>query len=321
MNQMFSILKRSPLWLVIAALGIGLWLFSFLQNNRPSIEFTGGISFGVEWAVDADKLEQTIQDSVATVGEWLSYDFATETDDTTTNGLLKITMPNDDSVKALTQALKQNLVEDGIIGDESELSSFSIIGPSIGDYMRSSAKWAIIVWLILMALYMMISFASVRKVIPPFVLAAVVIVTMFFDVSVPAGAYGLLMKLNSTIQVDTVFIIAILTTMWYSINDTIIIFDRIRENIVADEDALASGSKQLGTVVEKSLWETMRRSLWTSISTLLVVIAMYVLGTGVIKTFAFVIGIGIVAGTFSSIFIAAPLMYVLMGKYGKEKLS
>jgi preprotein translocase subunit SecF len=67
------------------------------------------------------------------------------------------------------------------------------------------------------------------------------------------------------------------------------------------------------------LWQTMRRSLGTSISTLLVVVAMYFLGSWVIQTFAFTIGLGIVAGTFSSLFIAAPLMYLLMGKYGKER--
>jgi preprotein translocase subunit SecF len=175
--------------------------------------------------------------------------------------------------------LKQTLQSDGHITDESSLSSLSIIGPSIGDFMRRSAKRAIIVGLILMALYMMISFAGIRTVIPPYVLAIVTIVTMAFDVSIPAGAYGLLMQFNSTVQIDTVFIIAILTTMGYSINDTIIIFDRIRENIAKEEKSLLAGGALLGNVIETSLWQTMRRSLGTSISTLLVVVAMYFLGS------------------------------------------
>ena len=97
--------------------------------------------------------------------------------------------------------------------------------------MQSSAKNALIIGLILMAIYMMISFASIRKTMNPGILAGVTIATMIFDVSIPAGAYGLLMMFNSTVNIDTIFIIAVLANMGYSINDTIIIFDRIRENI------------------------------------------------------------------------------------------
>ncbi|NOZ44278.1 MAG: hypothetical protein GXP45_03985 [bacterium] len=82
-----------------------------------------------------------------------------------------------------------------------------------------------------MAIYMLISFAGIRKYVKPEILAVVTIVTMIFDISIPIGAYGVWMMVNPTIQVDTIFIIAILTTMGYSINDTIIIFDRVRENM------------------------------------------------------------------------------------------
>jgi len=113
----------------------------------------------------------------------------------------------------LTDTLRKVLVDDAHLVSEDDIVSLSLIGPSIGDYMKKSAVSALIIGLILMAVYMMISFSGIRRVIPPFTLAMVAIVTMLFDVSIPAGAYGILMRLNSTIQIDTVFIIAILTTM------------------------------------------------------------------------------------------------------------
>lgn len=135
---------------------------------------------------------------------------------------------------------------------------------------------------------MLFSFAGIRKEISPALLAGIVIATMIFDVAIPAGAYGLRMGINKTISIDTVFIIAILTTMGYSINDTIIIFDRIRENI---KNKAGQKGVLFGKVFEDSLRQTMRRSIMTSASTFIVVLIMFVIGTGIIKQFAFTIGI------------------------------
>ena len=82
---------------------------------------------------------------------------------------------------------------------------------------------------------MIIAFGAIRKFVPPLILAIVTIVTMLFDISSMAGGYGILMAINQTVQVDIIFIIALLTTMAYSINDTIVIFDRIRENLQGAE--------------------------------------------------------------------------------------
>jgi SecD/SecF fusion protein len=123
-----------------------------------------------------------------------------------------------------------------------------------------------------MAIYMMFSFAAIRKAIPPSTLAVVTIITMIFDASIPAGAYGFLMMINNSITLDTVFIIAVLTNMGYSINDTIIVFDRIRENIQNKNEK----NIIYGKVFDDSLWQTMRRSIGTSLSTLLVIVAMYI---------------------------------------------
>lgn len=178
--------------------------------------------------------------------------------------------------------------------------------------MESAAIKAILIGLLFMTIYMLFAFAAIRKFVPPSILAMVTVVTMFFDIFTPSGAYGLLMWINPTIQINTIFIVAILTTMGYSINDTIVIFDRVRENV----DHLGEGSKNvsLAKVFENSLRQTMRRSLMTGGAMIVVIVTMYIFGTGDMRDFAFTMGIGILGGTYSSIFIAAPLAYLLLRK-------
>ncbi len=165
-----------------------------------------------------------------------------------------------------------------------------------------------------MALYILFAFAGMRALVSPALLALVTIITMLFDVSIASGAYGLLMSLNPAVQIDTIFIIALLTVLGYSVNDTIVIFDRIRENFIEKEKALEDGRVDHAGIFELSLRQTMRRSLATSVSTLLVVVAMYFFGTGILKMFAFTLGMGVLAGTWSSIFLAAPFAYLISQK-------
>jgi preprotein translocase SecF subunit len=157
-----------------------------------------------------------------------------------------------------------------------------------------------------------------RELISPLLLGIVTIITMIFDVSIAAGAYWLLMKLNAAVQIDTIFIIALLTVLWYSVNDTIIIFDRIRENFVDNQKALADERITRKDIFEMSLRQTMRRSIATSFSTLLVVFAMYIFGTWILKMFAFTLGMWVIAGTYSSIFLAAPFAFLLSNRASQK---
>ncbi|HCB51463.1 TPA: protein translocase subunit SecF [Patescibacteria group bacterium] len=227
---------------------------------------------------------------------------------------IRTKIESDDKVNELSTSIKTFLINDKVIESADQIVSQSITGPSVGDYMQKTAKNALIVGLILMSIYMIFSFAAIRKAVSPSILAVVTIVTMIFDIAIPAGAYGFLMMINSSVTIDTVFIIAVLTNMGYSINDTIIIFDRIRENIQNRNEK----NIVYGKIFDDSLRQTMRRSIGTVLSTFLVIVAMYIFGTGAIKDFAFTIGIGVLAGSYSSIFISGPLAYLLMGKYKKE---
>ncbi len=313
----FKIIKKSFMWLIISGLLI-LWSwFIFMTSFRPSIEFTGGIQMTLSDVQEADTLTTHVKDAI--VNAWFTETVVSKEDKGVATSLL-ISLPSlsDNQVKEIHSLVSQTLITSRHIASDENIIGSSINGPSVSDYMQSTAIQAIVIALILIALYMAFSFASMRKHISPITLALVAIGTMVFDISIPIGVYGIIMNFDATVTVDTIFVIAILTTMGYSINDTIIVLDRIRENTQNNKDALENRQLMYGTLIETSLWQVIRRSMLTGLSTFLCIIAMYIFGATAMRSFALVMGVGIIAGTLSSIFIAAPLAYLLMGKWKKE---
>lgn len=314
MIKRFSIIKRAYIRLTLGAiLLVGSWTL-FFTNMRFSEEFTGWVKISIATTVDQEKLQIELMDYLKEKN-YQNGNVLIENNEETTDISIRTDVETDEKVNDLSKQIKEFLINGDYIGSTDDIIAQSITGPSVGDYMQRSAKNAIIVGLILMAIYMMFSFATIRKSVPPTILATVTIVTMIFDVSIPAGAYGLLMMFNHSVTIDTIFIIAVLTNMGYSINDTIIVFDRIRENLQNKNEK----NIVYGKVFDDSLRQTMRRSFWTVISTFLVIVCMYIFGTGAVKDFAFTIGIWVVAGSYSSLFMSAPLAYLVMGKYKKER--
>lgn len=314
MNRKFSIIKKSPLWLILWSIFVVLSLFFFFTNDRYSEEFTWWISLWIQWKLDLNTQKENISNYLSQqeyndikVSLQLQWDIT----------IIKIhtEVVSDYMVAELSNEIKNYLLENDIIDSPEQIIQQTITWPSVWSYMQKAALRALIVWLIFIIIYMLFSFSAIREYISPATLIIVTIITMFFDISIPAWAYWLRMHFNSTIQIDTVFIIAILTTMWYSINDTIIIFDRIRENF---KNKSTWKDILYWEVFEKSLWQTIKRSLFTSFSTLLIIIAMFIFWSSVMQQFAFVIWIWVISWSFSSIFIAAPLAYMSLGRYKKE---
>ncbi|MEF2175288.1 MAG: protein translocase subunit SecF [Candidatus Absconditabacteria bacterium] len=317
---MFNIIKNSKKWVTLS---IGLLVLSvvlFLFNLSFSIQFTGGLEIVVPKVTDTKSLENDLntflldnnyKDTRLYIGE----------KDGNTNILFQPKSSDDEFVMTLSELAVEHLEESEVIKSVDDVMETTIIGASIGNYMKQSAMRSLAIGLLFMAIYILFAFSGMRKIVPPLTLAGVVIFTTLFDIGLPAGAYGLLMYFNPSVQIDSVFIIALLTIMGYSINDTIIIFDRLRENINLHEGSLNTGKMRYSEVFESSLWQSMRRSIGTSLSTLLVVVAMFIFGTGILKTFAFTLGVGVAAGTFSSIFLATPLIYLLSQNYKKENKS
>ena len=315
MKPTFSIMKKAYVRVGFWALLLAIALFLFFSNARYSEEFTGWVQITVAGTLDKTVLTQDVTKYMES--KWYkNSDVVVEVGKGITKISLKTQVDKDEQVNILSKDIQSALIQKGYIKSASDVMEQSITWPSVGAYMQKSAKNALIVGILLMAIYMLFAFAGIRKEISPSILAAVVVATMIFDVGVPSWAYGIWMMIDHTMAINTVFIIAVLTNMGYSISDTIIIFDRIRENI-----KLKAGQKWIliGKIFEDSLRQTMRRSFGTVLSLFLVIVAMYLLWSGTIKEFAFTIGIWVIAWSYSSIFISAPLTYILLGKYRKER--
>lgn len=311
MKAKFPIIKNASIWISISIALMIASVLVFYFNFRPSIQFTGGIQVKVAAALDSS-VEQDIIDIPWVSQASMSTEVINNVEYTTI--LAQVSTKVDAEITKISKDIQQTLVDKSYITDTSSIVESSIIGPSIGEYLTKSARNTVIIGLILMAIYMVFAFSAMRDYIQPQVLAIITIFSVTFDIIAPMGIYGIKMMIDPTTQVDVIFVIALLTTMWYSINDTIIIFDRIRENL----SNLWSKVKDIAQVFEDSLWQTMSRSIGTSLSTFLVVVAMYVIGTGDLSRFAFSMGIGILSGSLSSIFLAAPLAYLII-KYSKKE--
>jgi preprotein translocase subunit SecF len=135
----------------------------------------------------------------------------------------------------------------------------------------------------------------------------VAIVTLLHDILIPAGLFALLGHVAGA-EVDALFIVALLTILGISINDTIVVFDRIRENLRLNNEHRKR--EEFDSVVGKSIMQTIARSINTSVTVIIVLLALYFLGPVATKNFALTLIIGMVAGTYSSIFLASPLLVV-----------
>ncbi len=189
-------------------------------------------------------------------------------------------------------------------GDIEELQ-FTSIGPSIGKELRQKSVYALVLILGAILVYVAWAFRKVSAPVASWKYGMLTIVAAFHDVIIPLGLFAVLGKIYGT-QIGTPFIAALLTILGYSINDTIVVFDRVRENLQRTTGSFVE-------IVEHSIKQTLLRSLNTSLTTLLVLVAVYAFGGESIREFALALIVGIAAGTYSSIFIASPLLVTVNG--------
>ncbi|NLD99203.1 MAG: protein translocase subunit SecF [Fibrobacter sp.] len=184
----------------------------------------------------------------------------------------------------------QKALESGYSNNQFEIRRVETVGPKIGSELSRDATYAIILSLIAILIYIGFRFNL------PFGVASVI--PLFHDVLVTIGVFSLL-----NLEISISFIAALLTIVGYSLNDTIVIFDRIRENMRG-----GLKGKTFEQLVNGSINQTLSRTIITSLTTLFVVIALWVLGSEAIKDFALALLIGISVGTYSTIFIASPIL-------------
>ena len=218
--------------------------------------------------------------------------------------------------KDLSESERQQLVgavsANGTIKIEER--RFNSVGPIIGAELRAKAGWAILCVIIAIVLYIAFAFRGVSQPLSSWVYGLVAIGALVHDVVIPAGVYVALGHYFIDVQIDILFVTAILTILGFSVHDTIVVFDRTRENLKLRT------WKEFDVTVGHSLEQTIVRSVNTSMTVLLVILALYFVGGETTKNFALTLAIGIVAGTYSSIFFASPLLVAIdEWKQKKEK--
>ncbi len=187
-----------------------------------------------------------------------------------------------------------------------EESQYINIWKSFGDYIKNTAILTLIISIAGIALYVAWAFSWFVAGISSFSFWVVTIITLFHDVLVAFWFYIFVSLFYKEFQIDTFTITALLTILWYSINDTIIVFDRVRTNL---RKSVWKSKKKLDQIVNDSVNETLIRSLYTSLMILIVLVAIFFFGPVAIKGFILVMIFGTLVGTYSSIFIASPMLY------------
>ena len=209
--------------------------------------------------------------------------------------------------KDLTEPERQQLI--AVVSDNGNTKiderRFNSIGPTIGKELRSKALWAILCVIIAIVLYIAFAFRHVSQPISSWVYGLVAIVALVHDVLIPTGFYVALGHYSLNFQIDVLFITAILTILGFSVHDTIVVFDRTRENLKLRT------WKEFDVTVGHSVEQTFVRSVNTSLTVLLVILALYFVGGETTKNFALTLAVGITAGTYSSIFVASPLLVAI----------
>lgn len=311
-----DIIKHKKIFLIIAAFIVGISAaVVIIFGLKPGIDFTGGSLMEVRYSTLPEKaaVEQAVSE--------LEFGNVSvrQSESEAGSGFLVTTRSLNDEERVV---LEQKLVS---IGTEGELTRFTSIGPVIGQELADKAVWAIGGLLALIIIYVAIAFAGVGAPVSSWIYGFMTIVILLHDVLVPV-AFASLMGHFAGAEVDVLFVTVLLTILGFSVNDTIVIFDRVREKLKqnrtehrttvsvpggADEVKITyTLTKPFAAVVGQAVDETMTRSINTSLTVLIALVALYFFGSSVTKMFTLSLMVGIVAGAYSSIFIATPLLVV-----------
>ena len=289
-------IKYSKIWLVISGLITAVCiLFLVLWGLKPGIDFTGGslleLSFTsrpetveIQNVFDGLGLKNTSIQKVGDYGVIIRTNFLTEEEH--------------QNVIREVQSKLQNAA------NQVHEDSFQTIGASISSQLKSKAAWAVAFVLLSIIIYVAYAFRKVSRPVASWKYGVLAIVALLHDVLLVMGVFAVLGRYFG-VEVDTAFVVAILTVLGYSVNDTIVVYDRIRENLQRH------GGDGFVEVVNTGLNETLMRSINTTFKTLLPLVALYFIGGASIHYFVLALLIGIASGAYSSIFIASPLLVVV----------
>ncbi|MGG6232267.1 protein translocase subunit SecDF [Tenacibaculum sp. SDUM215027] len=306
-NISIEFLQKRKIAYIISGFFIVVGLVSiFTLGLKQGVDFKGGRSYVVRFdeAMKGNEVAEQLKDVFGTAPEVKTYGSDHQLKITTAFKIDEDGTEVDEEVQtALYNGLKPHLgntsyenFKPGFEKAGNGIMSYMKVEPTIADDIKQSALWAVLGSLIVVFLYILLRFRKMAYSIGA-------VIAVFHDVLVVLGVFSLLYKfMPFDMEIGQSFIAAILTVVGYSLNDTVVIFDRIREFTEGKNTVTAS-------LVNKALNSTLGRTINTSLTTLLVMLAIFFFGGDSIKGFMFALIIGVVVGTYSSLFVATPIMF------------
>lgn len=296
-----NILKHKKIFLsfssLLVILSIGAAIFF---GFHLSVDFTGGSVYEIVYQNQVPEISEVqksvqvaglVQVTVQKIGE---------------NGfVIKTTELSADTKNKLDALLT---FENKFTFEEKQVKS---IGPSVSSELTKKALFAILFITIITIFFIAYVFRKVSKPVSSFKFGLVAIIALLHDIIIPVGIFAFLGAFFVGYQIDVLFVTALLAILGYSVNDTIVVFDRIRENLNAEKNPGNIKGQRFEELVGKSLNQTITRSINTSLTTFIVLFLLYLIGGETTKPFALVLSIGVLAGTYSSIFLASPLLVLI----------
>ena len=287
---MMDIVGKRKLWFLISILMIVPGVLALIfWGLKPGIDFTGGQEMEVAGSLN--------QSEVAAIVNSVGVKDVT----VTTSGNDKLLIRYSDEGVGDSQEVHKKIV-DTLAASQITETSFSSVGPSISKDITRNAGIAVALASLAIIVYIAFAFRNTPPPVSPWSFGFMAIVAVLHDALLVIGLFAILGHFLG-IQVDALFVTAVLTVIGFSVHDTIVVFDRIREN-------LRRYNKPFERIVNDSILETFARSLNTSITVILVLLAFFMFGGATIRYFVLALLVGILSGTYSSIFNASPLLVV-----------
>lgn len=291
----FPFIRKRKYWYLLSGLLIAASIAATsVWGLKPGIDFTGGSLLEVQFSNDLPAVADI--NGVLNTGEYGSVSVQPAENNVMLIRMKDLSADEHSAVITKLEGFYQGQAE----GNQVIEQRYESIGPVIGQELKDKAIITVIVSLLFIIMFIAYAFRKVSMPVASWKYGIAALVAMFHDIIIPIGVFAVLGKFFGY-EINILFITAILTTLGYSINDTIVVFDRIRENLYRRHEDFADA-------VEDSMNQTFARSVNTSFTTLLVLFAIYFFGGESIKQFVLALLIGIGSGTYSSIFIASPLL-------------
>jgi len=291
--------KQRTAFIPIVRLRKYWYIFSgLLMATTIALVATGGLKLGIDFAGGSIHeisftQERPSNDEIReTLAELTNDPVIQPSGDT--NVILRYQHASNQERQAILTALNDNH------GEVSE-ERFESIGPTIGNELKQKAFYAIGLVILAIILYLTYAFRKVSEPVKSWKYGILAIVTLIHDVVIVVGVFAVLGHLRNA-QIDSLFLIALLTTLGYSVHDTIVVFDRTRTNLIK------FGGSKFEYAVSLATNQTLSRSINTSATTALPLVALLLFGGSTIHNFVIALLVGVLAGTYSSIFIASPLL-------------